>query len=140
MITNLRKHRIIIIIVAGIMIVLLLVYVLYAAFFSQWGERGWSKIANITIAEEEGLQEISELEGVKIYTCNLSEVMYLNITADEITLEDYIKQDWAEIENLLHGEKTERKLDGKVVTVYSSENYDIVHLKNAIVFMPRGLL
>lgn len=65
------------IIVVGIMIVLLLAYVLYEAFFSQWGERGWSKIANITIAEEKGLQEIGELEGVRIYTYNLSEVVYL---------------------------------------------------------------
>lgn len=45
MITNFKKHWIIMIIVVGIMIVLLLAYVLYEAFFSQWGERGWSKIA-----------------------------------------------------------------------------------------------
>lgn len=139
MITNFRKHRNIIVIVVGVITVLILVYVLYAAFFSQWGERGWSKIANITISEQ-GLQEIGELEGVKIYTYNLLDVVYLNITADEITLKDYINQDWVGIENLMHGEKTERKLDGKAVTVYSSENYDVVHSEDAIVFMPRGLL
>lgn len=139
MITNFRKHSNIIGIGVGVITVLILVYVLYAALFSQWDERGWSKFANITISEQ-GLQEIGELEGVKIYTYDLSDVVYLNITADEITLEDYIRKDWVGIENLLHGEKTERKLDGKTVTVYSSENYDIVHLEDAIVFMPRGLL
>lgn len=125
------------IVLFGSIVIIIFVFVIYAAFFSSWGERGWSRIANITISEQENLiHKAGEIDNVDVYTYNLSEVIFINITAKEIRLEELLEKEWMDIDNLLYGDKTYKSLSGESVAVYTEENYMIIYYKNTLVYAP----
>lgn len=124
-------------ILLGSIVFIIFVFVIYAAFLSSWGERGWSRIANITISEQEHLiHKAGEIDNVDVYTYNISDVTYINITAKEISLEELLNKDWMDIENLLYGDKTYKRFSGESVEVYTAENYMIICYKNTLVYAP----
>ena len=124
-------------ILLGSIVFIILILIMYAAFFSNWGERGWSKIANITISEEENIiDKAGKIDNVDVYTYNISDVTYINITAKEISLEELLNKDWMDIDNLLYGDKTYKSLSGESVEVYTAENYMIICYKNTLVYAP----
>ena len=124
-------------ILLGSIVFIILILIMYAAFFSNWGERGWSKIANITISEEENIiDKAGKIDNVDVYTYNISDVTYINITAKEISLEELLNKDWMDIDNLLYGDKTYKSVSGESVEVYTAENYMIICYKNTLVYAP----
>lgn len=121
----------------GSIVFIIFVFVIYAAFFSSWGERGWSKIANITISEQENLiHKAGEIDNVDVYTYNLCEVTFLHITAKEISLEELLNEDWMDVDNLLYGDKEYRSIYGENAEVYTTENYMTINYKNTLVYAP----
>jgi len=121
---------------AGIVIFCLAVlFFIYGVFFSEWGEKGWSEGANISI-DDSGIVKIGTIDDTSVYTYDLSEVYFLHISAKGMGLDEFIKQDWVDTENLFNGEKDTFTANGQRVDVYMNEAYKVIHTGGIIIYAP----
>lgn len=126
-----------VLIIIGAMGCIVFGLMIYGIFFSNWGENGWSNVANITIREQ-GLKQIGKIENVDVFTYNLADIRYIHISAKEMILDDFIQQDWVKLKHLLYGEKSIKDIEGSYVEVYKTENYMVMYVNETLIYAPLG--
>lgn len=117
---NSKKAHIAIAIYAAAVTAVVLMLCLY---LQQWNLKGYSKLLNITISEDAGLQEIYKTDDCTVYTYQLAECSSIDfLTGNQVNLEAVLEDGISLKELTACLDKTETDS----LIVYKGENYQIV--------------